>query len=215
MRCDVFRGIGGVAHKYYMLFQHHLPPPPSTYTSGTILCTALPLQRRLTTEPPDTGALEAGTQGTDPNQLAEAYVAPSKGDPSYIIGAKPGPYVAEHSYNIYTRLGARMALVGIDARVEVSLGLPVGQEYWNLKLTDAAHEASNQLPRDLQSDFREAAQRASLCGGFGPTHQALDCASRYPDRLPGKDAAGKRIQRLGFSLLMSFAASNMVGERFA
>lgn len=34
MKCDVFKGIGGVAHKYYMLFQHHLPPPPSTYTSG-------------------------------------------------------------------------------------------------------------------------------------------------------------------------------------
>lgn len=34
MKCDVFRGIGGTAHKYYMLFQHHLPPPPSTYTSG-------------------------------------------------------------------------------------------------------------------------------------------------------------------------------------
>lgn len=35
MKCDVFRGIGGTAHKYYMLFQHHLPPPPSTYTTGT------------------------------------------------------------------------------------------------------------------------------------------------------------------------------------
>lgn len=34
MKCDVFRGIGGTAHKYYMLFQHHLPPPPSTYTTG-------------------------------------------------------------------------------------------------------------------------------------------------------------------------------------
>jgi hypothetical protein len=37
----------------------------------------------------------------------------------YIIGRKPGPYVAEHSVNIYTRLGARMALLGIDARTEV------------------------------------------------------------------------------------------------
>lgn len=26
MRCAVFRGIGRVAHKYYMLFQHHTPP---------------------------------------------------------------------------------------------------------------------------------------------------------------------------------------------
>jgi hypothetical protein len=34
MQCDVFRGIGGVAQKYYLLFQHHLAPPMSTYTSG-------------------------------------------------------------------------------------------------------------------------------------------------------------------------------------
>lgn len=34
MLCDVFRGIGGTAHKYYMLFQHHIAPPASTYTSG-------------------------------------------------------------------------------------------------------------------------------------------------------------------------------------
>src|SRR3569833_1017789 len=27
MKCDVFVGIGNVAYKYYMLFQHHLPPP--------------------------------------------------------------------------------------------------------------------------------------------------------------------------------------------
>ncbi len=60
------------------------------------------------------------TQGPDPNQLMDTYVAPKKDDSSYIVGLKPGPYVAEKSYNIYARLGARMALIGIDARVEVS-----------------------------------------------------------------------------------------------
>ncbi|KAF4980738.1 hypothetical protein FZEAL_3323 [Fusarium zealandicum] len=99
MRCDVFRGIGGTAHKYYMLFQHHLPPPPSTYTS-------------------DHAALLESTQGPDPNQLIDTYVAPTMEEPQYIVGSKPGPYVAEHSYNMYTRLGARIALLGIDARVE-------------------------------------------------------------------------------------------------
>ncbi|KAK5987388.1 hypothetical protein PT974_11515 [Cladobotryum mycophilum] len=99
MRCDVFRGIGGTAHKYYMLFQHHLPPPPSTYTSDHV--------------PEDDGS-----QGVDPNQLIDTYVAPPKADAQYIVGNKPGPYVAEHSYNIYSRLGARMALLGIDARTE-------------------------------------------------------------------------------------------------
>ncbi|KAF4463593.1 hypothetical protein FALBO_9576 [Fusarium albosuccineum] len=99
MRCDVFRGIGGTAHKYYMLFQHHLPPPASTYTS-------------------DHAALEEATQGPDPNQLIDTYVAPPKEDAQYIVGDRPGPYVAERSYNMYARLGARIALLGIDARVE-------------------------------------------------------------------------------------------------
>ncbi|KAL7786239.1 hypothetical protein V8C37DRAFT_392659 [Trichoderma ceciliae] len=100
MQCDVFRGIGGTAHKYYMLFQHHLPPPPSTYTSD------------FADNDVD------GTQGIDPNQLIDTYVAPGKTEPQYIVGTKPGPYVAEHSFNIYTRLGARIALLGIDARTE-------------------------------------------------------------------------------------------------
>ncbi|KAK4076397.1 hypothetical protein Trihar35433_2957 [Trichoderma harzianum] len=100
MQCDVFRGIGGTAHKYYMLFQHHLPPPPSTYTSD------------FADNDVD------GTQGIDPNQLVDTYVAPGKTEPQYIVGTKPGPYVAEHSFNIYTRLGARIALLGIDARTE-------------------------------------------------------------------------------------------------
>ncbi|KAH6682346.1 hypothetical protein F5X68DRAFT_155841 [Plectosphaerella plurivora] len=100
MRCDVFRGIGGTAHKYYMIFQHHLPPPPSTYTT-------------------DHGeSLEGPGQGEDPNQLMDTYVAPSKTDDCYIVGSKHGPYVAEHSHNIYCRLGARVAMAGIDARTE-------------------------------------------------------------------------------------------------
>ncbi|KAK0392276.1 hypothetical protein NLU13_1772 [Sarocladium strictum] len=99
MRCAVFRGIGGTAHKYYMLFQHHLPPPPSTFTT-------------------DSTASQTDGQGADPNGLLHVHVAPPKTDESYIWGQKAGPYVAEKSLNIYTRLGARMALVGIDARVE-------------------------------------------------------------------------------------------------
>ncbi|KAL2756881.1 hypothetical protein ACRALDRAFT_2121341 [Sodiomyces alcalophilus JCM 7366] len=94
MKCDVFRGIGGTAHKYYMLFQHHLPPPPSTYTT------------------------DHACEGEDPNQLMDTYVAPAKTDSCYIVGRQHGPYVEEHSVNIFTRLGARMAMVGIDARTE-------------------------------------------------------------------------------------------------
>ncbi|KAL1840655.1 hypothetical protein VTJ49DRAFT_263 [Mycothermus thermophilus] len=104
MKCDVFRGIGGVAHKYYMLFQHHLPPPPSTYTSDA---------------PPSTN-VEGEGPGVDPNQLIDVYVHPEMREPNYIYGPRPGPYVAEHSHNMFTQLGARIAFLGIDARTEVN-----------------------------------------------------------------------------------------------
>ncbi|OAA42932.1 hypothetical protein BBO_04847 [Beauveria brongniartii RCEF 3172] len=94
MTCDVFRGIGGTAHKYYMLFQHHLAPPVSTYTS------------------------DFHGEGADPAQLVNTFVAEQRPGLQYIIGAKPGPYVAERSFNMYARLGARMAMLGIDARTE-------------------------------------------------------------------------------------------------
>ncbi|KAI1077160.1 hypothetical protein F5B20DRAFT_282996 [Whalleya microplaca] len=100
MKCDVFRGIGGCAHKYYLLFQHHLAPPASTYTSDV----------------PET--MEHGP-AQDENQLIDTYVKQQDSiDPSYIIGSAPGPYVAEHSMNIFTKLGARIAFFGIDARTE-------------------------------------------------------------------------------------------------
>jgi hypothetical protein len=102
MRCAVFRGIGGVAHKYYILFQHHIAPPRSTYT----------------TDAPKT--VNVGPDGmTDPVQLNETFVMTNDSDdPSYIIGPKPGPYVEERSRSIYTQLGARLAFCGIDARTE-------------------------------------------------------------------------------------------------
>lgn len=100
MKCDVFRGIGGTAHKYYMLFQHHLPPPKSTYTTDA----------PQTTDPNDPHG--------DPNQLSTSFVAEPIRESGYITGLKPGPYVAEHSHNMFARLGARMAFVGIDARTE-------------------------------------------------------------------------------------------------
>ncbi|KAF2143717.1 uncharacterized protein K452DRAFT_357346 [Aplosporella prunicola CBS 121167] len=103
MRCAVFRGIGGVAHKYYLLFQHHLAPPKSTFT----------------TDAPKT--VDHGEEGTpaDPVQLKDTFVATEpEDDPSYIIGAKPGPYVEERSRSIYCQLGARIAFLGVDARTE-------------------------------------------------------------------------------------------------
>ncbi|KAL3428027.1 transcription factor [Phlyctema vagabunda] len=101
MECAVFRGIGGVANKYYLLFQHHLAPPVSTFT----------------TDAPQ--IMSENGPSPDPRQLEATYVLENeKHDPSYIIGAKPGPYVADQSRSIYARLGARIAFFGLDARTE-------------------------------------------------------------------------------------------------
>ncbi|KAF2838685.1 hypothetical protein M501DRAFT_934481 [Patellaria atrata CBS 101060] len=103
MRCGVFRGIGGVAHKYYLLFQHHIAPAKSTFT----------------TDEPNTMADNKEGTSADPNQLHDTFVMKeTQEDPSYIIGPKPGPYVEERSRNIYCQLGARIAFAGIDARTE-------------------------------------------------------------------------------------------------
>ncbi|KAF1810417.1 hypothetical protein P152DRAFT_421002 [Eremomyces bilateralis CBS 781.70] len=100
MRCSVFRGIGGVAHKYYMLFQHHIAPPKSTFTT-------------------DSAKTMHGEKPSDPVQLENTFVLEETGsDPCYIIGQKPGPYVEQRSRNIYCQLGARVAFAGIDARTE-------------------------------------------------------------------------------------------------
>ncbi|KAI1375655.1 hypothetical protein F4677DRAFT_421967 [Hypoxylon crocopeplum] len=99
MKCDVFRGIGGTAHKYYMLFQHHLAPPASTYTS-------------------DAPGTKEASEEVDPKQLVDTFVGQQSFDSSYIIGSRPGPYVAEHSMNMFSKLGARIAFLGIDARTE-------------------------------------------------------------------------------------------------
>lgn len=85
-----------------------------------------------------------GTQGIDPNQLIDTYVAPEKTEPQYIVGQKPGPYVAEHSFNMYARLGARIALLGIDARTEVGdcmISLPISSISYKM----TAHSTPSQL----------------------------------------------------------------------
>lgn len=103
MNCSVFRGIGGVAHKYYMLFQHHLPPAASTFTTD-----ARQIPNSSAHAVPD-----------DSPQLKDTFVmTPADDDPSYIIGKSPGPYVEERSRSIYCQLGKRVALLGIDARTE-------------------------------------------------------------------------------------------------
>ncbi|KAJ5289417.1 uncharacterized protein N7443_009670 [Penicillium atrosanguineum] len=103
MKCAVFRGIGGVAFKYYCLFQHHIAPPKSTFT----------------TDAPQTMHAVNGTSGVDERQVENTYVLePQVQDDSWIIGKRPGPYVEERSRSLYMRFGKRIAFMGLDARTE-------------------------------------------------------------------------------------------------
>ena len=103
MKCAVFRGIGGVAFKYYCLFQHHMAPPKSTFT----------------TDSPQTMHAVNGTSGVDPRQLENTYVLENQvEDDSWIVGKRPGPYVEERSRSLYMRFGKRIAFMGLDARTE-------------------------------------------------------------------------------------------------
>ena len=130
MRCAVFRGIGGVAHKYYMLFQHHLPPPPSTYT----------------TDAPDRPATG---QPHDTKQLESTFVAKiTQEDPSYIIGPKHGPYVEERSRNMYCQLGKRIAFAGLDARTERTrhqINYPETYDKFFKHISAKVHESNGQI----------------------------------------------------------------------
>jgi len=59
------------------------------------------------------------TTAPDPAQLTDTFVlTESIESPCYIIGQKPGPYIGERSHSIFTRLGAHIAFLGIDARTE-------------------------------------------------------------------------------------------------
>lgn len=87
-----------------MLFQHHIAPPKSTFTTDA---------------PTTTHEEGVTTAAADPVQLKDTWVLTGEEeDPAYIIGAKAGPYVEEHSRSIYCQLGARIAFLGIDARTE-------------------------------------------------------------------------------------------------
>ena len=71
MSTPVFCGLGNVAFKYYMLFQHQS------------------VVDELTSD-----------------------------EPSWLLGASPGPYINELSRSVFMFLGKKVALLGLDCRTE-------------------------------------------------------------------------------------------------
>lgn len=91
MKCPVFRGIGVIAHKYYCLFQHHIPPPKASFTTAT-------METRQSRS-------FADEQSEQVPQCETFSFKQQSEDPSFIIGERPGPYIPQHSHSLYMRLG--------------------------------------------------------------------------------------------------------------
>ena len=71
MATPVFCGLGNIAFKYYMLFQHQSVADES-----------------------------------------------SADEPSWLLGASPGPYINEFSRSVFMSLGKHVAFLGLDCRTE-------------------------------------------------------------------------------------------------
>jgi hypothetical protein len=86
MRSAVISGLGKIAFKYYLLFQHHSVP--------------------------------------DETEMDE---------PSWILGARPGPYIDQRSRNLFMSLGSDVVFLGLDCRTERQVRLPAALD--NQRLT--------------------------------------------------------------------------------
>ncbi|KAL6859984.1 hypothetical protein ACO1O0_004008 [Amphichorda felina] len=83
MDSPVLSGVGSVAFKYYMLFQHQSIMPETEDT-----------------------------------------------EPSWVIGAEPGPYVNEQSRSVYVSLGSKLALLAADCRTERTEDNVIDDKTW-------------------------------------------------------------------------------------
>ncbi|KAH9809178.1 hypothetical protein Tdes44962_MAKER06205 [Teratosphaeria destructans] len=93
MSTRVFTGVGNVAFKYYMLFQHQ--------------------------------SLIQETEQTEP---------------SWLLGASPGPYIVERSRSVFMRLGRRVAFLGLDCRTERMRDEILSQETYDIVFDRIRHE---------------------------------------------------------------------------
>ncbi|KAI1007399.1 hypothetical protein K3495_g832 [Podosphaera aphanis] len=93
MCSPVLEGLGAIAFKYYMLFQHQS-------------CI---------------------------DEVEET-------EPSWILGARPGPYIKELSRSIFTRLGRPVGLLGLDCRTERTSDRIISAETYHKIFSRLEHE---------------------------------------------------------------------------
>ncbi len=92
MEAPVFTGLGAIAFKYYMLFQHQ-------------------------------SVIDEGEET----------------EPSWLLGARPGPYIKELSRSVFMSLGSHIAFLGLDCRTERDQETVLTDATYN-KIFDRMHE---------------------------------------------------------------------------
>ncbi|GKZ22189.1 hypothetical protein AbraIFM66951_007043 [Aspergillus brasiliensis] len=92
MNSPVISGLGNIAFKYYLLFQHHSVPE------------------------------ETETE-----------------EPSWLLGAKPGPYINQRSRHLFMSLGDGVAFLGLDCRTERMTDEIISEETGEL-IWDRCHQ---------------------------------------------------------------------------
>lgn len=102
MESDVFKGLGAVAWRYYMLFQHHVSPGAAARGMGS----------------------GSGSGGGDTAETGG-------NDGSWILGGTTGPYIAQVSRSVFVRLGPGMVFLGLDCRTERTRSRIVYRETYN------------------------------------------------------------------------------------
>jgi len=105
MSTRVFAGLGAVAFKYYMLFQHQ-------------------------------------------TTLAET----EREEPSWVLGASPGPYINELSRSVFVRLGKKVGFLGLDCRTERMRDCILSEQSYDIvferlreEIAGRANEAGQQI----------------------------------------------------------------------
>ncbi|KAF8456342.1 hypothetical protein BGX38DRAFT_1248916 [Terfezia claveryi] len=100
--CPVFSGLGRIAQKHYLLFQHH----------------------------------------------TRVYENESH-EPSWIMGAEPGPYITERSRSIFMFMGRKVAFLGLDCRTERQRDVIVTPETYRLVFDRARREIVTGVTKHL------------------------------------------------------------------
>lgn len=105
-RCAVFTGLGAVAFKYYLLFQHQ-----------------------------------------------SIVDEKEEHEPSWLLGANPGPYITELSRSCFMFLGRKVAFLGLDCRTErmVCVSFDLFPDIMVDTLSDL--ERSCSIQKELRSGF--------------------------------------------------------------